>query len=320
MRTKFIISIVFIFSISLISFAVETAGIISDYNGTITITRGTVIINTDIGTELFEGDKVKAGTESSVDVLMANGDFLNLTEGKEITIKLKLEVTRGTNKKKKDTNLYSSEAREIILADAISIKEYNTPETVLADAVSLRAGDEITSVSPRSSTINKRPNFYWVIDDNIVKEKTFIIIFMDSTGEELFKKEVKSKFEFEYPEDAPDLIPEKIYTWIVLTKSENYASEETYFKVMPKDKLEQYSNVYKEFRKKYITSKNTLNISYGNYLIKQKLYSDAFIYFNELNKKTPKSVYIHQMLAITHLRQNLTLPYDKEIKLIKTLK
>ncbi|MCK4665484.1 hypothetical protein KAU33_01960 [Candidatus Dependentiae bacterium] len=305
MRTKFIISMVFILSISFISFAAETAGIISDYNGTIKISRGTETINADIGTELFEGDKVKPGAESSVDILMANGDFINIEAGEEKTIILVVDITRAKKR-------YADKTEDFFSSD--------NRKTVLADAVSLREGDEIATISPRSSTINKRPGFYWTVDSDSVKEKSFTIILMDSNGKEIFKQVIKNKFEFDYPDDAPELIPGKIYTWVIITESENYASEETYFKIMPKDKLDLHSNVYREFRKKYITSKNTLNISYGNYLIKQKLYSDAFVYFNELNKKTPKSVYIHQMLAITHLRQKLLLPYNKEINLIKKLK
>ncbi len=286
----------------LFAYAEETAGLITDLKGTVSIIRGTEKIKAEVGSEVLNNDKIKCEKESSADILMTNGDYLTVKENEEKTITLKIEPTRA-KENKESSEFFSSDTRN----------------TILANPVSLREGEEISSISPRSTTISKRPHFFWTVDPKAVSAAEFTVILTDSNGKELFKNEVKG-FEFEFPKELPDLIPDKIYTWIVMTKDEEFASEETYFKILPEEKINEFSRVYGDLRKKYITSENTLNISYGSYLIEQKMYSDAFYYFNQLVKKTPESKYVHQMLAITHLKQKLFLPYNQEILILSKIK
>ncbi|HDS09846.1 MAG TPA: hypothetical protein ENN73_06415, partial [Firmicutes bacterium] len=109
-----------VFSVSL-TFAGETAGIVSDVRGTVTILRGSETLTAVVGSEILNNDRIKPSQDSAADILLTNGDYLSVKENEEKTITIKTEATRSQKDNKESSEFFSADTRDTILANPVSL-------------------------------------------------------------------------------------------------------------------------------------------------------------------------------------------------------
>jgi hypothetical protein len=246
------------------------------------------------GTQLYQGDKIKTGTDSQASLTFSDGNIMEVGGGSEVTISGKPkagEVTGGNVKK------VSSAAMMIDISTLASKRESKTDMGTLAGLRAVDIDKPIELVTPFNSLIRtNKPSFSW---ESKKAYDMYVVNLYSAKGLVWSKKAAATTLNF--PEDQKALDPGETYFWNVEGEGllENEKSGNLKFSVISGNKsqevLAQEEQIRKTFGSDSVSS--TFHTILGTYYMNQGLLQDAIREFRIISLIYPDASLPHEILG-----------------------
>jgi hypothetical protein len=217
--------------------------------------RGYVeIINSDgqsaegsFGLPLFEGDEVKTGEESEAEIHFENGTWIVVGE------KSSLQVKAQPGTKKRDSAKTEAESFQTV-SDFIKLKDYRGSSSIVG-LRSVGKCRDLRIISPCDTKIRpKRPVFEWHCSD----ETKSLRIRLYDDDKLHWEQKVTGKKNLRYPEDAPALLVNTSYSWIIETADPliipPLRSQAAFFQVISEDDEKRLASALEDIEEKEMPS------------------------------------------------------------------
>jgi tetratricopeptide (TPR) repeat protein len=242
------------------------------------------------GLPLFEGDEVKTGEESEAEIHFENGTWI------VVGARSRLQVMAQPGAKRQEAEKTESETFQTV-SDFIKLKDYRGSSSI----VGLRSAGkcrDLRIISPCDTKIRpKRPVFEWHCSDE-TKSLRFQLYEDDKLH---WEQKISGKKKLTYPEDAPPLLVNTSYSWIIETADPliipPVRSQAAFFEIISEDEEQKLASALENIESEEIPS----GLAY--HLVRASLFFDFGLLVEAIDEtkmaiaKDPTNRILHSVLA-----------------------
>lgn len=297
----------------------EALAVVTNLRGTVSVQPQSSkdIIPVEVGTQLFDGDRIKTGKKSEATIMLSNGNLIVLHSTSKLLISSRIRRGKGVSV---ITNFSQSVLSDIKGLFAPQIKE-ETLETV-GGIRGIRKAPITAKIpvilSPRNTkTLSSKPELEWSKIRGFDKYK----VKLSNSTEEIWSITTTTN-KVVYPATAPRLEIDEFYFWRVEAEapSKKMSSETVYFTLCDTETRKKASTIKDQCEKllEENPDDHTPYLILGTFYKNNELYSKAIEQFTKLTELSPDSVLSHRTLGeiykIVGLKDLAIEEYRKAIK------
>jgi tetratricopeptide (TPR) repeat protein len=242
------------------------------------------------GLPLFEGDEVKTGEESEAEIHFENGTWI------VVGARSRLQVRAQPGERKRQETKSEAESFQSV-QDFIKLKDYRGSSSI----VGLRSGEkcrDLRIISPCDTKIRTmRPIFEWSCSD---PTKSLRILLYNEENVH-WEQKVSGTKTLAYPEDAPKLVANTSYSWVVETADPlifpPVRSQAAFFEIISPTEAEQLDAALEQIEDREIPSELGYHLVRASLLFDFGLLGEAIDETKRALEFDPENSTLHSILA-----------------------